>query len=175
MVRSLTLADARQVIRFDAVARWTRGRRLRARQRSWLVCMSSQISALVPSALSRRNAIGALTPARPFSSAESACRVTRGASPPHRVRKIVHVAHKWCLSVLVQIIDDLDVFPDEPVYQAPVVVDRDRVEPLSSPVGACRAGRAIRDRPAWSRHPAPSAAASTWMRTGVGSRLWYLA
>jgi hypothetical protein len=66
----------RQAARLDSGIRRTRGGRFRARQRSWLVCMLSHISALVPSAPSRRSAIDALTPARPFSSAERACRVT---------------------------------------------------------------------------------------------------
>src|SRR5713226_4198866 len=38
--------------------------------------MDSHISALVPSACDKRNAISALTPARPLRSAENACRVT---------------------------------------------------------------------------------------------------
>jgi hypothetical protein len=53
----------RQAARLDSGIRRTRGGRFRARQRSWLVCMLSHISALVPSAPSRRSAIDALTPA----------------------------------------------------------------------------------------------------------------
>jgi hypothetical protein len=45
------------------------------------------------------------------------------------VRWIVHVAHGDCLSLVVQIIDEFDVLPNESEYHAPVAVDRDRVEP----------------------------------------------
>ena len=74
--RLLGAAWRPQAALFDAGIRCTRGGRLRACQRSWFVCMLSHISALVPSAASRRSAIDALTPARPFSSADRACRVT---------------------------------------------------------------------------------------------------
>lgn len=46
------------------------------------------------------------------------------------VRRVVHVAHESCLSVVVQIVDEFDVLPNESENHAPVAVDRDRVEPL---------------------------------------------
>jgi hypothetical protein len=41
----------------------------------------------------------------------------------------MHVAHENCLSVVVQIIDEFDVLPNESENHTPVSVDRDRVEP----------------------------------------------
>ena len=45
------------------------------------------------------------------------------------MRRVVHVAHGSCFSLVVQIIDEFDVLHNESEYHAPVAVDRDRVEP----------------------------------------------
>jgi len=42
--------------------------------------------------------------------------------------RVVHIAHRRCLSVVVQIIDEFNVLPNEPADHAPVTVDCDRVE-----------------------------------------------
>jgi len=105
--------------------------------------MMSHISALVPSDPSRRSAIDALRPERPFSSAERLSGDAKALSDLAdryplgeilrenlaRMCMIAHVAHKRCLSLVVQIIDEFDVLPNEPENHAPVTVDHDRVEP----------------------------------------------
>lgn len=64
------------------------------------------------------------------------------------VRRVVHVAHEICLSVVVQIVDEFDVLPNESEDHAPVAVDRDRVEPpqltgqrMQAPPGRCEIAR----------------------------------
>jgi len=54
------------------------------------------------------------------------------------VRRVVHVAHGSCLSVVVQIIDQFDVLPNEPEDHAPVALTVIEWNPLSSPVKGCR-------------------------------------
>jgi len=89
---------------------------------------------------------------------------------------VVHVAHGRCLSVVVQIIDEFDVLPNEPEDHAPITVDCDRVKSpefagqgVQAPPRRCEIFRLRRG--VQCRELQPEFGRVLWLDSGLGPAL----